>query len=269
MSAELNSIAAFRGSIPKIYDEVLGPVYFEPYAIDTANRVARLNPSNVLETACGTGIVTLHLRNKIKANITATDINPGMLAIAKSKLKGKDISWQEADATDLPFADEQFDCIVTQFGIMFYPDKIRGMKEAYRLLKPGGTFIFMVWGRMESNGLSATAREIIGEFFNNQPPAFYNVACSMHNIDDVMPIVKQGGFTHISHEVLIKECSCDSARLMVEGLVEGNQIVHAIRERDENAVDTLKEKIFKTLVERYGDHPCKSTMEAIVYTAKK
>jgi ubiquinone/menaquinone biosynthesis C-methylase UbiE len=269
MSAELKSNTAFTGSVHKIYDEVWGPVYFEPYAIDTADRVSRLNPSSVLETACGTGIVTLHLRNKIKGSITATDINPDMLAIAKSKLHDKEISWQVADAMDLPFANAQFDCIVTQFGVMFFSDKVSGMKEAYRLLKPGGTFIFLVWGALEANGISATGRKIIGEFFDNQPPAFYNIAYSMNNIDEVNSIIKEGGFTHFSHEVLTKECSCESARIMAEGLVEGNQIVHAIRERDENALGILKEKVFSSLVKRFGDHPCKSTMEAIVFTATK
>lgn len=269
MSAELKSIAAFGGSIPKIYDEVLGPVYFEPFAIDTANRVAQLHPKNILETACGSGIVTLHLRNKLNASITATDINPNMLAMAKEKLQGKNISWLIADATDLPFEDAQFDCIVTQFGVMFFPDKVKGMKEAFRLLKPGGTFIFMTWGKLEANGISATGREVIGKFFNDQPPAFYNTAYSMNNIEEVKSIISQGGFTDISYEVLTKECSFDSAWVMAEGLVEGNQIVHAIREKDESAIGVLKEKVFETLVKRFGDHPCKSTMQAIVFIAKK
>jgi len=269
MSAETNPTLTFGGSIPKIYDEVLGPVYFEPYAIDTADRVSRLDPSNLLETACGTGRVTVHLRNKIKGNITATDVNPQMMAIAKNKLQGKEITWELSDATALPYEDALFDCIVSQFGVMFYPDKVLGMKEAYRILKPGGTFIFTVWGKLEANPMSATGREIVSEYFKNDIPPSYKTAYSLHDVDELIPIVKQGGFSDISHEVLAMECSCDSARVMAAGLVEGNPIVNAIREKDESAIEMLKEKVFETLVKRFGDHPCKTTMEAIVFIAKK
>jgi len=260
----------FGGSIPKIYDEVLGPVYFEPYAIDIAERAAKLNPSAILETACGTGRVTVHLSSKIpSAQLTASDINPDMLAIAQQKLDGKNIRWQQADATALPFADNSFDCMITQFGVMFYPDKVKGMSEALRVLKPGGTYIFSVWANIDQNPMSATGREIVTHFFENDPPAFYNVPYSLHNIDDVTAFVKKGGFKEVTHEVLTKDCIAESAEVMAAGLIEGNPVANAIRERDPGAVSVLKNKAYETLVKRFGDHPCKATMKAIVYTAKK
>ena len=269
MLKEAKPNTSFGGSIPKVYDEILGPVYFEPYAIDTAERVALLNPSHVLETACGTGRVTAHLRSKINGTITATDINPGMMAIAKNKLHDKKISWLEADATALPFDDEAYDCVVSQFGIMFYPDRYLGMKEAYRVLKPGGTFIFTVWGNLAANPMSATGREIVSDYFKNDVPPSYKTAYSMHDVEEVISIALKGGFKNIRHEVLTKECACDSAYVMAQGLVEGNQIVHVIREKDPGAIETLREKIFETLVKRFGDHPCRTTMQAIIFTAVK
>jgi ubiquinone/menaquinone biosynthesis C-methylase UbiE len=269
MLKETKKETFFGGDIFKIYDEVLGPVYFEPYGIDTAERASLLNPSDLLETACGTGRVTRHLRKKIKGNLTATDINPAMMSHAKSKLVGESINWLEADATALPFADESFDCVVSQFGVMFYPDRVLGMKEAYRVLKPAGTFIFTVWSDLKANPMSATGREIISAYFNNDIPSHYNTAYSMHDPDEVISMVKKAGFTTASHEVLTKECSCHSAYEMAQGLVEGNQIVHLIRERDEKAIPTLREKVFETLVKKFGDHPCQTTMQAIVFTAKK
>ena len=120
ITEEKKTNITFGGSIPKIYDEVLGPVYFEPYAIDMATRVAALKPETILETACGTGRVTMNIIKQVpSAKLTATDINPDMLSIAKSKLPGHSITWQQADATTLPFADNSFDCVTCQFGIMF------------------------------------------------------------------------------------------------------------------------------------------------------
>jgi len=270
MTTETKPNISFGGSIPKIYDEVLGPVYFEPYAIDMATRVAALKPTSILETACGTGRVTLHLnQTNPAARFTATDINPDMLAIAKKKLDGKNVEFQQADATALPFPDNSFDCMVTQFGVMFYPDKVKGMTEALRVLKPGGTYFFSVWGKIEDNGMSATGREIVTHFFENDPPAFYNIPYSMHNVEAVLAIIKQGGFSDVTHEVVTTECIAESAEQMSAGLVEGNPIANAIRERDPGAVDVLKAKVYKTLVQRFGDHPCKTSQRAIVFTAKK
>jgi ubiquinone/menaquinone biosynthesis C-methylase UbiE len=270
MTTEAKPNITFGGSIPKIYDEVLGPVYFEPYAIDLAARVAKLNPGTILETACGTGRVTAHLRSKIPgAQLTATDINPDMIAVAKRKSGMQDVTWQQADALALPFADNSFDCVGTQFGVMFYPDKTKGMQEALRVLKPGGICMFSVWGSLDANGMSATGREVVQQFFENDPPAFYNVPYSMHNIEDVEAMVLKAGFAEVNHEVLIKDCVTESAEEMAVGLVEGNPIVNAIRERDEHAIGVLKEKVTGTLVKRFGNHPCRTTMKAILFTAKK
>ncbi len=270
MSADVKTNVSFGGSITKMYDEVLGPVYFEPYAIDTAGRVASLKPVTILETCCGTGRVTVNLKKKIPAaRITGLDINPDMLSIAKEKLKESNIEFLLGDATELPFPDNAFDCVVTQFGMMFFRDKVKGVAEAFRVLKPGGTFIFNVWGKLEANRMSATGREIVTAYFNNNPPDMYFAPYEMHNIDDVVAIVKSGGFSDVQHEVLTKECIAVSADVMSAGLIEGNSIGNTIRENDPAAIELLKAKVFKTLVERFGDHPCKTTMQAIVYTATK
>ena len=159
MSDTITNIS-FAGSIPKIYDNTLGPVFFEPYAIDMAHRVAQLSPASVLETAAGTGRATAHLRNKLSSSvkITATDINPDMLAIAKEKITDAGITWLQADAVSLPFGENFFDAMVTQFGIMFYPDKLKGMQEAFRVLKNGGSFLFNVWDNVDHNPMAITVR---------------------------------------------------------------------------------------------------------------
>ena len=270
MTTGVNTSLTFGGNIPRIYDEILGPVYFEPYAIDMAARAASLHPDALLETAAGTGRVTVHLAAKMpETRITATDINPGMFALAKKKLEGKNIEWMLADAMALPFPDDSFDCVINQFGMMFFPDKIKGMSEALRVLKPGGTFMFTVWGKLEDNRMSGTGREIVQQYFSNNPPAFYYVPFSMHDVDEVSGMMNKAGFPDVRHEMLVKDCTAESAEVMAVGLLEGNSIINAIRDRDEGAVSVLKEQVKNTLVERFGDHPCKSTMQAIVFTAKK
>lgn len=136
MSAHL-----YAGTIAANYDRYLGPLLFEPYAIDLAAEIAKCGAGRVLELACGTGRVTRHLVNAVPyAAITATDINPDMLSYAQSQLDYPQIQWQLADAQELPFVDESFDVVCCQFGVMFFPDKVQSLREVNRVLQPGGRY---------------------------------------------------------------------------------------------------------------------------------
>jgi ubiquinone/menaquinone biosynthesis C-methylase UbiE len=132
----------FAGSIPDLYDRLLVPLIFEPYARDLAKRVSATKPQLVLETAAGTGAVTRALASSLAdARIVATDLNQPMLDHAKARQSGNTrIEWKQADALALPFEDRTFDVVACQFGAMFFPDKVRGYREALRVLKPGGRF---------------------------------------------------------------------------------------------------------------------------------
>jgi ubiquinone/menaquinone biosynthesis C-methylase UbiE len=143
----------FSGSIPGLYETYLVPLIFEPYATDLQERVGQLNATRILEVAAGTGVVTRALATAAKdgASIVATDLNQAMLDQAAAVGTARPVRWMQADAMALPFPDEEFDAVVCQFGVMFFPDKARAFAEARRVLKPGGAFIFNVWDRISEN----------------------------------------------------------------------------------------------------------------------
>jgi ubiquinone/menaquinone biosynthesis C-methylase UbiE len=195
---------AFTGSIPQIYDRLLVPMIFEPYARDLAQRIAHHYPRDVLETAAGTGVVTGALASHLpdKTKITATDLNEPMLAQAKTHLTGKpQIKWQQADALALPFDDASFDAVACQFGVMFFPDRIKGYSEARRVLKPGGRFFFNVWDRIEENDFANTVTEALKEVFPNDPPLFMvRTPHGYHDVDRIWRDLTEAGFTDIATE---------------------------------------------------------------------
>lgn len=143
----------FAGSIPKLYEEHLVPLIFEPYAEDLARRVASRKPARVLEIAAGTGVVTRHLASALPEEvlIVATDLNQTMLDTAAAVGTPRPVTWRQADAMTLPFEDAEFDAVLCQFGAMFFPDKAKAFSESRRVLKTGGAFIFNVWDRIEEN----------------------------------------------------------------------------------------------------------------------
>src|ERR1051325_2310543 len=91
---------------------------------------------------------------RLPANVTVTvtDLNQPMLDHAAGPLRDdRRIAWRQADALALPFADQSFDVVACQFGAMFFPDKVKGYREARRVLKRSGTFLFNVWDRIEDS----------------------------------------------------------------------------------------------------------------------
>ena len=162
----------FSGSIPAAYDRYLGPILFQPYAEDLASRLPVNKPGSVLELACGTGILTRVLRTYLpsKVKLIATDLNEPMFRQAAAKFgKRERVQWLEADACDLPFGDGKFNAVVCQFGIMFVSDKALAAREAYRVLKRDGVFLFNVWDALKHNKLGELAHRTITSYFKKDP----------------------------------------------------------------------------------------------------
>jgi len=105
----------------------------------------------------------------------------------------------------LPFADASFDAVVCQFGLMFYPDKAKSCSEVYRVLAPGGRYLFSVWDSHRYNPFARIAHEVARRFFPADPPQFYNVPFSCHQIDPIKELLIAEGFSGISVVVVRHE----------------------------------------------------------------
>jgi hypothetical protein len=82
------------------------------------------------------------------------------------------VDWRTADAMSLPFPDASFDCVVCQFGVMFFPDRVHAYAEARRVLAPGGVFVFNAWDRIEENDFAHVIAQALAKLFPNDPPRF-------------------------------------------------------------------------------------------------
>ena len=262
--------AAFVGSIPENYDRYLGPVLFEPYAADLVARLNLPESASVLELACGTGIVTRRLRDRLgsKARLVATDLNDAMMNYASRQFSPEEaVEWKQADATELPFPDQSFDAVVCQFGLMFFPDKERAIRETCRVLKPGGTFLLSVWDAIEHNDLPHIAHTIISTFFDHNPPDFYDVPFSFHDPETIRSIVLTAGFSQIEFSLLPLPAISPSAQDAAKGLVHGNPVITAIRERDESSIPKIEAAVAAEVAARCGDAPVRGRMQALVCAA--
>ena len=257
----------FGGSIPENYERYLGPSFFEPFAKDTATRLDPARHRNVLEIACGTGIVTRRLRDRLspEARLVATDLNRAMLALAQTK-SVENVTWREADASALPFADGSFDAVICQFGVMFFPDKEAAMLETHRVLNSGGVFLFNVWDSFEQNPAARTAHETIASFFERDPPSFYQTPFGFHDAELIRRLLRKAGFKEIEISVVPLPCRSRSAAEFAIGLVRGNPVATAIEERG-MSVGPVVRAVEKEIGERFGVAPVETTMQALVCRA--
>lgn len=232
------SDAAFAGKIPELYDRCLVPLLFAPYAEELAKRLVALAPATILETAAGTGAVTARIAAALpRAEIVATDLNPDMLAIARERVTGRNVAFEPADAQALRFADDRFDAMVCQFGVMFYPDRAAGYREARRVLRPGGTYLFAVWDSLDANPISAALHHAVAGTFPADPPEFLaRVPFGYADQDVIRAEVREAGFADVAIDHVVRRSRAPNADEIVAGLCQGSPLAAQIEAHGPDAM---------------------------------
>jgi len=260
----------FSGSIPSLYDRYLGPLIFETYAQDLADRVSALNAERVLETAAGTGIVTRALDRSLSpgVSIVATDLNQPMLDHAAERISSSRVSWRKVDAQALPFPDGAFDAVVCQFGVMFFPDKQKAYREARRVLKPGGHFIFNVWDKLEYNEFADLVTAAVADMFATDPPRFLaRTPYGYHQQQAVIAELRSAGFIHVAVETLTRRSAASSCRDPAIGFCQGTPLGSEIAARDATRLAEATEAAASRINAQFGNGPVDGMMQAHVFTA--
>jgi ubiquinone/menaquinone biosynthesis C-methylase UbiE len=261
----------FAGSIPDLYERLLVPLIFEPYARDLANRVAAAAPRDVLETAAGTGVLTRAMASCLPAatRIVATDLNQPMLdQAAKWQASDRRIEWRQVDALALPFADASFDVVVCQFGTMFFPDKVAAYKEARRVLRSGGRLIFNVWGKISDNEFADVITQALAEIFPHDPPRFLaRTPHGYHDVEQIRRELNAAGFSNISTDAIDEKSKVASPRDPAIGFCQGTPLRSEIEARDAAGLERATAQAAAALARRFGNGPIEGRIRAIVISA--
>ena len=261
----------FSGSLPEFYDRYIVPMNFAPYARILADRAKVLAPSRVLETAAGTGILTQNLVRTLPAGvaITATDLNQAMIDLARAKSGMADVTWRQADAMKLPFPDGSFDLIVCQFGVMFFPDKPAAFREASRVLRLGGAFLFAVWDSYKTMNKSplAIAAGVAGDMLGREPLSL--LSPPYHDEKAIRADLAAAGFGAVQVERISQPCRAPSARDAAVITVQGTMIRAAIEAADPARLGEVTDAVERVMLARFGSGPVEGEMNALIVTAEK
>jgi len=262
---------AFSGSIPAIYDRFMVPLVFAPYAELVAERAAAIAPRRILETAAGTGVVTEALHRALPdAEIVATDLNAPMLEQAATRIGAENVRFQQADALELPFAHASFDLVVCQFGLMFFPDKVRGNAEARRVLRDGGRYLLVIWDRVERNLATMAAGRAVADLIPGEAGRFYErVPFRYHEHDMIEGDLHAAGFEQIEIETVERRSRAASARDAAVALVQGTPMRSDIEEVAPGQLDAATDAAEQALRQFEGPDGFDAPMSAHLVTSTK
>ena len=262
--------ANFSGSIPEYYDSCMGAAVFEPFAEDLVRRLAARPPGDVLEIACGTGIVTRRLRERLDpaVRLVASDLSKAMLDYARRKLREPGgVEWREADACKLPFADGEFGAVVCAFGVMFVPDRQAAFREARRVLKDGGTFLFNVWDRIEEVPHGMAGAATLESFFPGDPEMRFTTPYEMHDPVLLRELLAGARFQEMRIEKKRIQVDGVSARTLATGQIRGTPRSAMIEKRGVS-LDAVIDKAAEELARIGGADPYRSHAQAVVVEAR-
>ena len=260
--------AGFVGSIPQLYDENVGPTFMVPYASDIASRLAHLQTGRLLEVAAGTGIVTATLAAALpRVEITATDLNQPMLDRA-STIHG--VNFRQADALDLPFDDGSFNAVVCQFGVMFFPDKAAAFREARRVLRPGGHFVFNVWDSVDDNSVVAALLAGLRRWRPDQPSWFMErTPCGYRDPAIIQADLAAGGFADCQIEKVVLRGHAASPMSIAIGLCQGSPMRAEIEALAPTGLREATQAAANAIAESFGNGTFEASLTALVIETRR
>jgi ubiquinone/menaquinone biosynthesis C-methylase UbiE len=165
------SFGAAAQSSMQVYEAVMVPRMFTPWAELLLGELELAAGEAVLDVACGPGSVARMAAARVGARgrVVGCDLSAAMLAIAEQKgavVAGAAIEYHEAPAERLPVDDDEFDVATCQQGLQFMPDRPAALAEMRRALRPGGRLGIAVWTEIESSppmrALAAALEAVIG-----------------------------------------------------------------------------------------------------------
>ena len=188
-----------------------------------------------------------------EATIVATDINPAVVEFAAQHFQSKSVSFEVADAQQLPFDDESFDLVLCLFGIMFFPDKVQANEEARRVLRPGGCYVLVTFDRLDLNPVPKAAGEAVATLFPEDPQYMERGPFSYTDGWQVGQDLRAAGFETIELET-VELSSPVAARDAAHGIVLGSPFRAEIEKRDASALERATAAVNEALRPWDGKH---------------
>ena len=217
MSDELT--AAIEGA--RAYEDLHVNALFRQWAGPLLDAASVSVGDDVLDVACGTGIVARQAIRRVGAegSVIGLDLNAGMLAVAESIEPA--VTWTEGDACDLPFDADQFDVVVSQFGLMFFPDRVQAISEMLRCVRPTGTVAVAVWDSLERSAAYPLSVDLLHRRAGEAAADALRAPFVLGDTDTLRSLFEEAGASSVSIETHHGTARFPSVRSMIEADLRG------------------------------------------------
>jgi ubiquinone/menaquinone biosynthesis C-methylase UbiE len=243
--------AAAKGQLSKsaaeVYEEFFVPALFANWAAPVCAAAALKPGDSVLDVACGTGVLARAALTEVgpQGRVVGLDCNAGMLEVAA---RGEaPIEWRLAKAEALPYGDNTFDAVVSQFGLMFFEDRIAALKDMRRVLRPGGRLAIAVWGRIEDVPGYAAMLALLQRLFGDAAANALRAPYALGEIDALRALFAKAGWRDAKVETKAGTARFPSIESWVHTDVKGWTLADLI---DEAGYEALRREA-KTALARF------------------
>ncbi len=221
------------------YEALFVPALFEPWTKYLTDGAGVEEGSQVLDIACGSGVLARHALalSGQSGRVVGVDPAPGMIAAAR-EVEPR-IDWVLGSAEMLPFEDDTFDCVICQFGMMFFQDHQKAATEMFRVMKPGGNLAVAVWDSIEENPAYGNIIAVLDEQVGIAAGDALRLPYSLGDPDEVVRTLTQAGFSDIEFETRTEKARFPSSRTMVEAELRGWLPLFDIILSEEKIADVL------------------------------
>lgn len=267
------SDSVFAGSMPELYDQLLVPLIFETYAKDLAGRLATVAPRSVLEVAAGSGVASRAMAAALdpSTTIVCSDLNQPMIDHAKAIGTTTPVEWRQADVMDLPYEADSFDAVACQFGVMFFPDRAAAFSEIARVLRPGGTFLFNVWGCIEENEFADVVNGAVRAMFPDDPPMFLERTPHGYFESSVIngDLGVAGFEVPAAFETVVARSTADSSDIPAIAYCQGTPLRNEIEDRDPTRLQEVTAVASAAIASRFGEGEVDGKISGFVVSATR
>jgi ubiquinone/menaquinone biosynthesis C-methylase UbiE len=225
------------GNAAEIYEQHLVPTVFGPWAADLIEAASPRPGERVLDVACGTGVVARLAAERVGADgrVVGLDLNPGMLAVARSVASPTPIDWREGSAVALPFEDGAFDLVLCQQGLQFFPDRPAALREMHRVLAPGGRLGLATWRPIQHAPGFAVLARALERGVGPEAAALMQAPFSLGDAEELRVLIGGAGFRAVDIRPAAKTFHFPSVDEFVQRYVAGSPLAGPVSRADDGA----------------------------------
>jgi SAM-dependent methyltransferase len=212
------------GAAAEVYESCFVPAIFGQWAPRLVETARLSSGDRVLDVGCGTGVLARAAADRVAAEgqVTGLDINEGMLAVAR-RIRPQ-IDWRQCDATKLPLPDESYVVVMSQFSLMYFPDRLAALKEMMRVLKPGGRLALAVWGPYERARGYVLLTEIATRRCGQAAADVLTAPFVLGDRDALLDLFKAAGVNEVVVELRDGTMTFPTIEIFVETEVKGSPL---------------------------------------------